>query len=345
MAYTTVNKSSLHHGNISYDGTGSTNAKTGFGFAPDFVLGKVRNHTYDWNVYDKVRGATKLIRPNQTNAENTESTSVTSFDSDGYTLGAYAGMNESGRPYTNGAWKAGTTSSITTGGATITPSSYSFNSTAKFSIIAYTGTGSAATIPHGLGVAPEMIWVKRLDSTTGWTIYFEVEGAGNYLRFTTGNVTSDTNIWNNTSPTTNLFSVGTDADVNGSGNTYIAYCFAPVRGYCHIGKYEGNSNADGAYVYCGFRPQTIMIKERASSKNWYYFNDKRLGYNPNNRPQKPSQTEAEITNVNDKHLDIYSNGFKLRDSDNEVNASGNIYNFVAWGQSIVGTNNIPNTAR
>ena len=90
---------------------------------------------------------------------------------------------------------------------------------------------------------------------------------------------------------------------------------------------------------------TIMIKERASSKNWYYFNDKRLGYNPNNRPQKPSQTEAEITNVNDKHLDIYSNGFKLRDSDNEVNASGNIYNFVAWGQSIVGTNNIPATTR
>ena len=104
MAYTTVTKSSLHHGNLNYDGTGSTNAKTGFGFAPDFVFAKVRNHVYDWNVYDKVRGATKLIRPNQTNAENTESAALTSFDSDGYTLGSYVGMNESGRPYTNSAW-------------------------------------------------------------------------------------------------------------------------------------------------------------------------------------------------------------------------------------------------
>ena len=110
MAFTTINKSSLQHGNLNYDGNGSTNAKSGFGFAPDFILGKVRNHVYDWNVYDSVRGATKLIRPNQTNAENTESASVTSFDSDGYTLSSYVGMNENGRPYTNSVWKAGTTS-------------------------------------------------------------------------------------------------------------------------------------------------------------------------------------------------------------------------------------------
>ena len=155
MAFTTVNKSSLQHANISFNGTGSSNAKTGFGFAPDFVFAKVRNHTFDWNAYDKVRGATKLIRPNKTNAENTESNALTSFDSDGYTLGSYVGMNENGRPYTNGVWKAGTTSGLS--GGTITPSSYSFNATAGFSIIAYTGTGSAATIPHGLGIYSKAI--------------------------------------------------------------------------------------------------------------------------------------------------------------------------------------------
>jgi len=342
MAYSTVTKSSLHHGNLNYDGNGGTNAKSGFGFAPDFIIAKVRNHVYDWNVYDKVRGVQKLIRPNQTNAENTESTSVTSFDSDGYTFGAYAGVNENGRPYTNSAWKAGTTSGITTGGATITPSSYSFNATAGFSVIAYTGTGSAATIPHGLGVAPEMIWVKRLDSSAGWCIYFVRDGAGYYQRFTSGNRTADNNIWNNTAPTTNLFSVGTDTDVNGNGNTYVAYCFAPVTGFCKVGDYNGNTQNDGVFVHCGFRPQTVFIKNRGSSKNWYYYNDKRLGYNPNNRPQKVSASDAELTN---KYIDLYANGFKLRSNDTEINANGNMYNFAAWGQTLVGSNNVPATAR
>ena len=339
MAFTTINKSSLQHGNLNYDGNGSTNAKSGFGFAPDFILGKVRNHVYDWNVYDKVRGATKLIRPNQNNAENTESNSVTSFDSDGYTLGSYAGMNDSGKPYTNGVWKAGTTSGLS--GGTITPSSYSFNATAGFSIIAYTGTGSAATIPHGLGVAPKAIWVKRLDSSAGWCIYFENDGAGYYQRFTNGNRTSDSNIWNGTAPTTSVFSVGTDTDVNGSSATYIAYCFAPVQGYCRIGRYRGNSSSNGAFIYTGFRPQTVIIKEQASSKHWWYFNDKRLGYNGGNRTQNINLSDAEQTS---NFIDFYSNGFKLKDNSSQFNAAGNEHNYMAWGQTFVGTNNIPGTA-
>ena len=193
MAFTTINKSSLHHGNISFNGTGSTNAKSGFGFAPAFVLGKVRNHVYDWNAYDSVRGATKLIRPNQSNAENTESASLTSFDSDGYTLSSYVGMNENGRPYTNSVWKAGTTSGLS--GGTITPSSYSFNATAGFGIYKYTGTGSAGTIPHGLGVAPEMIWVKCLDTTEDWYVYFKNNGATHYQSLNTAsNSTSNSGI-------------------------------------------------------------------------------------------------------------------------------------------------------
>jgi hypothetical protein len=340
MAFTTINKSSLHHGNLNFNGTGSTNAKSGFGFAPDFILGKVRNHVYDWNVYDKVRGATKLIRPNQTNAENTESNSVTSFDSDGYTLGSYAGMNDSGKPYTNGVWKAGTTSGLS--GGTITPSSYSFNATAGFSIIAYTGTGSAATIPHGLGAAPQAIWVKRLDSSAGWCCYFENDGAGYYQRLNdASNRTSDNNIWNGTAPTTSVFSVGTDTDVNGSSATYVAYCFTSVQGYCRIGRYRGNSSSNGAFIYTGFRPKTIIIKEQSSSKNWWYFNDKRLGYNGGNRLQNINLSDAEQST---NFLDVYSNGFKLRDNSSQFNAAGNEHNYMAWGQTVVGTNNIPGTA-
>ena len=340
MAFTTVNKSTLQHGNISYDGTGSSNAKSGFGFAPDFILGKVRNHVYDWNVYDRVRGATKLIRPNQTNAENTESTSVTSFDSDGYTFGAYAGINESGRPYTNSAWKAGTTSGLS--GGTITPSSYSFNATAGFSIIAYTGTGSAATIPHGLGVAPKAIWVKNRTDSEDWVCYFENDGAGYYQSLNSAsNRTANSGMWNDTAPTTSLFSVGTDTDVNGSGNTYIAYCFAPVRGYCSIDRYQGNLNANGTFVYTGFKPQTLIIKEQASSKNWHYFNDKRL-YNADMRQISPNLSDAEASG---DYIDFLSNGFKFRHSGTEMNAAGNEYNYMAWGQTFTGTNNIPGTAR
>jgi len=341
MAFTTINKSSLHHGNLSFNGTGSSNAKSGFGFAPAFVLGKVRNHVYDWNVYDSVRGATKLIRPNQTNAENTESASLTSFDSDGYTLGSYVGMNESGRPYTNSAWKAGTTSGLS--GGTITPSSYSFNATAGFSIIAYTGTGSAATIPHGLGAAPQAIWVKNRDDAEDWICYFENDGAGYYQSLNTAsNRTANSGMWNDTAPTTSVFSVGTHNGVNASGDDYIAYCFTSVQGYCRIGRYRGNTSSNGAFVYTGFRPKTIIIKEQASSKNWFYFNDERLGYNGGNRFQRPNLSDAEIST---NFLDVMCNGFKFRDNDSHLNAAGNEYNYMAWGQTFVGTNNIPNTAR
>ena len=340
MAFTTINKSSLQHGNLNYDGNGSTNAKSGFGFAPDFILGKVRNHVYDWNVYDSVRGATKLIRPNQTNAENTESASVTSFDSDGYTLSSYVGMNENGRPYTNSVWKAGTTSWLS--GGTITPSSYSFNATAGFSIIAYTGTGSAATIPHGLGAAPQAIWVKNRDDAEDWVCYFENDGAGYYQSLNSAsNRTANSGMWNDTAPTTSVFSVGTHNSVNSSGDTYVAYCFASVQGYCRIGRYRGNSSTNGAFVYTGFRPKTIIIKEQASSKNWVYFNDQRLGYNGGNRFQRINITDAEVST---NYLDVYSNGFKFRETDTDLNAAGNEHNYMAWGQTVVGTNNIPGTA-
>ena len=340
MAFTTINKSSLHHANLNFNGTGSTNAKTGFGFAPDFVFAKVRNHTFDWNVYDKVRGATKLIRPNQTNAENTESASVTSFDSDGYTLSSYVGMNENGRPYTNSVWKAGTTSGLS--GGTITPSSYSFNATAGFAIIAYTGTGSAATIPHGLGVAPQAIWVKNRDDAEDWVCYFENDGAGYYQSLNSAsNRTANSGMWNDTAPTTSVFSVGTHNSVNSNGDDYVAYCFAPVQGYCRIGRYRGNTSSNGAFIYTGFKPQIIIIKEQSSTKNWFLWQDVRLGYNGGNRATSPNLANSEQTS---DHCDLLSNGFKFRDGDSNFNAAGNEYNYMAWGQTFVGTNNIPGTA-
>ena len=345
MAYTTINKSADHFNTVLYTGNGSTQSITGVGFQPDFTWIKNRGST-DWNwLQDAVRGATKVIFSNTSNAESTQAQGLTSFNSDGFTVGTDTGNNGNGNNIVSWNWKAGTTSGIS--GGTITPTGYSINATSGFGIYKYAGNGtSGATIAHGLGKVPTMIIVKRLDSTPEWQIYHTGMGNGKWIELTTGAQQTGTSRWNDTSPTNTLFYLGNDSDVNYNGGTYVAYVFCNVPGYSKMGSYIGNGSADGTFIYTGFKPTFILTKKSSGSgTGWGIFDNKREGAhagNPTKAVLTPNTNGAEF---NTDRIDVLSNGFKWRYDWNFVNNSGNTYIYMAFGQTLVGSNNTPATAR
>ncbi len=349
MPYTTVNKSTDHFNTKTYSGNGSTQSITGVGFQPDFTWIKQRTGTTWHNLYDAVRGATKSLASNSTDAEDTRATGLTAFDSDGFSLGSDSNANAgSGSTYASWNWKAGTTSGLS--GGTITPSSYSINATSGFGIYKYTGNGySGATIAHGLGKEPKMIIIKRTDATPNWQIYHWRMGNTKFIEFTSSGQQTATNRWNDTTPTTSVFTLGNDSDVNGNGNTYIAYVFCDVPGYQKCSGYIGNGasgvpNAEGAFVYTGFKPKFIMVKSYSNSGAWTIWDNKRAGFNPQTYRIEPHASNAEYTG-NAVWVDLCSNGFKLRQGDTDTNGDGYYYMYLAIGQSLVGSNDIPCTAR
>jgi len=344
MAYTTINKSTDHFNTVSWTGTSSSPLNvTGFGHNPDMIWNKYRAGAGDHQLYDAVRTATKMVLPNGSAAESTNANGVTSFISDGFTAGS--DINVNGGNSVAWGWKANGAGSANTDGS-INSTATSANTTSGVSIVKYTGTGSAATVGHGLGVAPEVIIVKRLDSTSDWSMYWKVLGANKYIYLNdTAAVATDSSseFWNNTAPTSTVFSVKSAAYTNGSGNTYVAYCFAQKTGFSKFGSYTGNGNANGTFIYTGFKPSLIIIKRSDASAWWSMFNDKSLGYNPDNNALFPSSNDAENTS---NFLDIVSNGFKLRDSNTNLNNSGSTHIFMAFAKApLVGSNNIPATAR
>jgi len=346
MAYTTIKKPSDYFNTKLYTGNGSTQSITGVNFESDLTWIKSRSSGAWHNLFDAVRGATKRLQVNSDGAESTETNSLTSFDSNGFTVGSSGDVNGSGNSTVAWNWKAGTTSGITQGSATITPSSYSINATSGFSIIKWTGTNANATIPHGLGVAPKMIIIRRLDSTSDWVVYHSSIGNTKRIVLNSSAVQSGASSgwFNNTSPTANVFSVGTDGGSNGSTDNYIAYCFAEKTGYSKIGDYTGNGNADGTFIYCGFKPAWVMIKPTTVAQNWQIHDTKRDGYNPNNDNLSSNNSNSEADN---KFIDIVSNGFKLRRSD-VLNESGDPYIYIAFAEEPLVANvgaSIPATAR
>ncbi len=344
MAYTTVNKSTDYFNTKLYTGNGSTQSITGVGFAPDMVWTKKRSATDFHAINDKVRGALKIIFPNTTDAEDTSSGCLTSFDSDGFSLGSNSGFNANTATFASWNWLAnGAGSSNTDGSITSTVSA---NTTSGFSISTYTGTGANATVGHGLGVAPSIVLCKNTSTTSNWEMYHSSIGAGGQITLNNTNAAgNDGNIlWNSTAPTSSLFSVGTNVATNNSGSTMIAYCFAEKTGFSKFGEYTGNENANGTFVYTGFKPAFVMIKNRgASSTDWFIHDNKRLGYNEKNYGLFPNLTNAEATDIN---LDLLSNGFKLRRSTNQLNHAGNYYIYMAFAEApLVGSNNVPANAR
>jgi hypothetical protein len=340
MAYTTINKSSDHFNTVTYTGNSTDNRTvTGVGFQPDWTWIKLRNSVSQHELFDAVRGANKPISSNLTTAESTETNRLKSFDSDGFTLGTGTAVN-GGYTFASWNWKAsGTSGSANTDGAI--NSTVSANTTAGFSIVTHTGTGSTATIGHGLGAVPKVIITKKRSAADNWFTYHHSIGNGKYLLLeATDAEATSSNVWNDTSPTSSVFTRGGPA--NDSGATYVAYCFAEKTGFSKFGSYTGNANASNApFIYTGFKPAFVLHKRTDSTSDWDLFDNKRVGYNVDNRILAPNTNAAEVTATK---IDLLSNGFKLRTSTGG-NYSGT-YIYMAFAEApLVGSNNVPCTAR
>mgnify|MGYP003147813494 FL=1 len=343
MAYTTINKSTDHFNTQVYTGTGSSNAQTGVGFQPDWCWFKNRSTADGHRLVDAVRGATKEIyADNISYAETTEAQGLKTFDSDGFTVGTAGDYNGSGNNIVCWNWKANGQGSANTTG-TINTTYTSANTTAGFSIIKYTGNGSTGTIGHGLGVAPNVMFVRQTSSTSqNWYVYHSSLGATKYLHLNnTAAVGTASSVWNDTAPTSSVISLGTDTAQSG---TYICYAFAEKKGFSKVGTYTGNGNADGPFIYTGFKPAWVLIKASSrSTDNWVILDNKRSTYNPANNGLFPNSGSAEGTGYK---RDFVSNGFKVRESGANQNGSGHTFTYIAFAAApIVGSNNIPATAR
>jgi hypothetical protein len=318
---------------ITYTGTGSSNAFTGVGFQPDLVWFKKRNSTSNSNnrMVDSSRGVTKSVTANSTAAEGTDTNGLTAFGSDGFTVGADENYNQSSDTYVAWCWRAnaGTTASNSEGSTTCTVQA---NTKGGFSIITYTGTGSAATLGHGLEKAPEFIMAKRRSSAAqSWKNYHIGIGATKYLTLNaTDAAATSSGMWNDTEPSTTLISIGNESNVSTSGLDYIIYAWHSVEGFSKFGFYEGNGNANGPFVYTGFRPRMLFLKRTDSTGAWHIYDTARNTYNPVDNYQLWNAGQADdIADSND--IDFLSNGFKIRNSAAQLNTSGGDYIYGAWG--------------
>ena len=323
MAYTTINKSSLHFNTKLYTGTGSSNALTGVGFQPDFTWIKVRSEANNNELYDAVRGVTKRIYSDVDSVQDTNTAGLTAFGSDGFTVNTGHGVNKSSATYASWNWKAGGGQGSSNTDGSINTTYTSVNTTAGISISQYTGTGSNATIGHGLGAVPKMIMVKNLTNANAWSVYHASLGATKYLALNeTDAAGTASDRWQDTTPTSSVFSIGTNANQGGSYD-YIAYCFAEKQGFSKFGKYTANGNADGAFVYTGFKPGFIMIKSATTAMYWHIFDKTRTGFNPNNSRLNPNATDQETTTAG--VIDILSNGFKIRTDQQQFGTNNATY--------------------
>jgi hypothetical protein len=345
MAYTTIKKPSDYFNTKLYTGNGSTgHAITGVGFQPDLLWLKPRSTTGYHRLFDAVRGAGYQLYSNETNGSGLDTNQMSAFNSDGFTLGNETGSNANGTTFVSWNWLANGAGSANTDGSI--SSTVSANTTSGFSIVQYSGNATAgATVGHGLGSVPKMVIVKKTNGAKDWNVYHVGMGAtkGMYLNLTNAEQTHGN--WNNTTPTNTVFSIGSDDQVNGSGQIYIAYCFAEKTGYSKFGSYTGNGNADGPFIYTGFKPSFILMKRSDTGNsydNWYIFDNKRDGFNPNNKKIAPNISDAESSDTG--LFDLLSNGFKLRTTNSNNNGSGGNFIYMAFAEEpLVGDN--PATAR
>jgi len=350
MAYTDIDKPSDYMRIQTWSGNNSADREITWSetdnMQPDWIWVKRRSDTANHRLADSVRGATKILRSDTNGAETTESDDTLSFDTNGFSVGSNSGVNKTGDTYVGWGWKAGTsfTNDASSTGIGSIDSSGSVSDASGFSIVSYTGTGSAGTIKHGLSAAPNFMIVKNRDAARSWNVYFGDSTDYMYLNDTAA--AADYNeIWNDTTPTTSVFSVGTDNGVNQSGEKYIAYIFAEKQGYSKFGSYTGNGNANGTFVYTGFKPAFVMVKQTNTVRYWAMFDNKRDGLNPTNRPLFPNASDQESDSVNYYH-DILSNGFKWRTNSNIMNVSGGTYIYMAFAENpFVTSTGVPATAR
>ena len=349
MAYTAIDKQESFFNTKLYAGNGGTQSITGVGFQPDFTWIKNRSDTRKHNLYDSVRGVTKRLVSDSTAAEDTASNGLTAFGTDGFTTGSEQDTNHNGNNFVSWNWKAGTTGSGTTTGSGYGKAySYSVNTTAGFSIVKYVGNGTSGhQIPHHLGAVPTLAIIKKTDGTENWVYQSADLGWGNRLYLDTTNTSaSHTDFISSVSSTT--FSLYTNGSVNSNDANYIAYIFTDIPGFSQHGIYRGNGIDDGTFIPLSFKPAFVLGKNtEQGGDDWHIYDNKRSDSDGGNILYKrlhPNSSGAETTTQN-MGLDFYSNGFKITDNLGAINNFNEFMVYMAFGQSLVGSNNIPSTAR
>jgi hypothetical protein len=357
MAYTTIDDPSVYFQTTLYAGDGSSsNAITNAGnsdLQPDWIWGSLRDEDGGARfVFDSSRGVTNRLKTNAETEEQVRS-GVTAFNSDGFTVGSHSDSNLNAKSLVAWQWKAngGTTSSFTESGNN-PGGTIQTNTTAGFSIITTTGTGGAGTISHGLGAVPHWIISKcRSHGSTGWGVYHQKNTSEPETELlglaSTGATLDSSSYYNDTAPTSSVFTVGTSNDINGDGRTYIFYVFTEIQGYSKFGSYTGNGNADGPFVYTGFKPAWIMIKRTDSADDWK-INDVARDFNGtygNDASLHANDSTVETTSAS-FNVDFLSNGFKLRSADAGNNASGGTYIYMTFAEHpFVSSKGVPTTAK
>ena len=314
-----IKKGSLYMNATLRTGTGATASVSSLGFQPDLVWIKSRSAATDHGLYDAVRGVQKQLESNTTTAETTETTGLTAFSSNGYTVGALAQLNTSAATYVDWAWKEG-----------VTPG---------FDIVTYVGNGTNRTISHNLGAVPKLIILRSREATnTGrWTVQHGYYGSARYayLNETFAFDTANANLrWNSTDPTSSVFSIGTSSDVNHTSDNYVGYLWSEIEGFSKFGSYTGNGSTDGPFVWCGHRPRWLMIKDATTANlGWRIYDTVRETFNEMGGGLEASSAAAENYAMSVRAIDVLSNGFKIRVSASGLNGSGVVFVFAAFAEN------------
>ena len=360
MAFTTINDPSAYFQVALYTGTGSNQSITNGGnsnLQPDWVWVKDRSATNDHKLTDSNRlssgNPTITLESNTSVAEydDADPAATTSFNSDGFTIGTNGNYNTNTNTYVAWQWKANG-GTLTTNDASATSvgsldSVYQANTTAGFSIVTYTGAGGNQTIAHGLGAVPSVMMIKRRDDAGDWTVYHSTQGNEKFLRLNANNALGDqATYFNDTTPTSTVFTVGSAGDVNTSSGTHVAYCFTDIQGYSKFGTYEGNNDTDGPFLYTGFQPALFIVKNVDSTAAWRLYSNKISNHNGLNDLDRVFYPNANDEESGTGHVvDFLSNGIKIRGDNEDVNDAES-YIYMAWAEHpFVSSGGVPCTAR
>ena len=351
MAYTTIDDPSAYFQTKLYTAADTYTFDGNSDMQPDWMWIKERNGTNEHNLFDSVRGTTKRLESSTTALEQASSTTLTAFGSDGFTVGNNPGTGQNGSNYVGWGWKAGTSvSGNTTGSGTAKAYTGSVNTDSGFSIIKYIGNGAAGhTIPHHLGAVPKMMIIKRIDAVGGsagldaWMIYHQALGNTNRLIFTDAATDAEVGYFNNTTPTSSVFTLGVNNAGNNTDYGYIAYSFAEKQGYSKFGSYTGNNNANGPFINLGFKPARVMVKKYSATNHWIIWDNKRGTRGGNIIDKKLYANLNNAENGNDD-VSFLSNGFKLHTNTGDWNEAES-YVYMAFAENpFVTSTGIPATA-
>ena len=349
MAYITFQPKD-HFNTVLYTGNGSTQSITGVGFQPDLVWIKDRGLTEPHTLQDAVRGAGNRLYANTTAAQSNSAISITSFDSDGFSVGSGGEVNTNSSNLVSWNWKAGGAGSSNSDGTVTSGATVSANTTAGFSIgVATMNSSGTWTVGHGLGVAPAVVLVKATGATGSWWMWHQSLGdkSGDeyvFLNTTAISPANDSTVWNNTLPTSSVYSMGSNT---WSGNTtFVAYCFAEKKGFSRFGKYTGNGNADGPFIYTGFKPAFVINRRvTGATGDWQLQDNKRSPFNVSDTILFPNGNTAD-SQASGYQMDMLSNGFKIRTDNSGRNHSGSDYIYLAFAEEpLVSSNGDAATAR